>query len=122
MHFTKTLRTNVTSFVWSTGYVGSEITVNTPGKYWATITNACGTYSDTMLLDTTRPKISLGKDTFLYQPQLYKDSRNTPYANINCSDLPDTIRITQDIMISICFYDRCPHTVIPIRHHVCLFI
>lgn len=107
-NFTKTLRTNVISTVWSTGYVGSEITVNTSGKYWATITNACGTYSDTILLDTTRPKISLGRDTFLCQPQLYKIPRNTPYASINCSDLPDTIRITQDTMITICFYDRCP--------------
>jgi gliding motility-associated-like protein len=107
-NFTKTLRTNVNSTVWSTGYVGPEITVNTPGKYWATITNACGTYADTILLDTTRPKISLGRDTFLCQPQLFKIPRNTPYANINCSGRPDTIRITQDTMITICFYDRCP--------------
>jgi gliding motility-associated-like protein len=44
----KTLSTGNPVTVWSTGITASQITVNQPGKYWATVSNSCGTVSDTI--------------------------------------------------------------------------
>lgn len=42
------LITNIASTKWSTGQVGSTISITQPGKYWATVINSCGTYTDTI--------------------------------------------------------------------------
>ncbi len=46
--FSRVLSTGVPSTVWSTGIVASSITITQPGKYWATITGACGFAVDTI--------------------------------------------------------------------------
>ncbi len=35
------------NYLWSTGATTSSVTINSQGMYWATVTNNCGTYSDT---------------------------------------------------------------------------
>ncbi len=62
--FSKTLSTNIVNTHWSTGVIGNPIIVHTTGTYWATVSNACRTVSDTIhLSEIAAPKFSLGKDT-----------------------------------------------------------
>ncbi len=52
-----------TSYQWSTGATGNQISVNQSGTYFVTATNACGTYSDTVTLTAQHPtSFSLGAD------------------------------------------------------------
>lgn len=39
---------NSGSVLWSTGATGDSITVNSTGNYWVKLTNACGTFKDTI--------------------------------------------------------------------------
>ncbi len=50
---------------WSTGATAKQIIINTAGKYWATVTNLCGSVSDTILIATVNPPspIFIGNDT-----------------------------------------------------------
>lgn len=49
--------------VWSTGVTASSITINAPGTYWAAISNACVSTSDTIIIaQLQRPSVSLGPD------------------------------------------------------------
>jgi gliding motility-associated-like protein len=56
-----------TAFIWSTGYTGQAVSVNAPGVFYVTVTNAEGCYaSDTITIDTfTSPVVSLGKDSIV---------------------------------------------------------
>jgi gliding motility-associated-like protein len=60
---------NVDSTVlnWSTGLIGKSLEIVAPGKYWASMQNACGVSADTIqvLQWDTSYKISLGKDTVI---------------------------------------------------------
>lgn len=42
------LITNIPTTQWSNGQTGSSIIITQPGKYWASVTNSCGTYTDTI--------------------------------------------------------------------------
>lgn len=44
------LSTGVGHTQWSTGSIGEEISVTTPGKYWYTIEEPCFTYHDTIIV------------------------------------------------------------------------
>jgi gliding motility-associated-like protein len=62
--FSRVLSTGISTTVWSTGATASQITVSAPGRYWATITNACGTASDTITIsENPLPVVNLGNDT-----------------------------------------------------------
>jgi gliding motility-associated-like protein len=62
--FSRTLSTGNTSTLWSTGVIASSITVTAPGTYWATITNSCGTATDTIHIHQNPiPMVNLGSDT-----------------------------------------------------------
>lgn len=63
--FSRTLSTGDPSTVWSTGVTGPQITVTTPGTYWATAAGACGTSSDTITIaqSTTPQPFNFGADT-----------------------------------------------------------
>lgn len=63
--FTRTLSTGNPTTKWSTGQTGSSIIVSTPAKYWATISNKCGSQSDTVNITFNNLKINLGKDTII---------------------------------------------------------
>jgi len=71
-----------TGFLWSTGATTPSITVNTPGKYWVTITGAPCISSDTINVTLKpMPTVSLGPDTnfcnlssFVLQNQLANPS------------------------------------------------
>lgn len=53
---------------WSTGASGNQISVQSSGTYWVEVTNACGTFTDTVNLTTENPiQFSLGADTSLCQ-------------------------------------------------------
>ncbi|MBK9327903.1 MAG: gliding motility-associated C-terminal domain-containing protein [Sphingobacteriales bacterium] len=55
--FSRVLSTGIPSTVWSTGIVAASITIAQPGKYWATITGACGFAVDTINI-TQSPGLS----------------------------------------------------------------
>ncbi|HRH56367.1 MAG TPA: gliding motility-associated C-terminal domain-containing protein [Chitinophagales bacterium] len=63
--FTRTLSTGNPTTVWSTGFTGTQITVNSGGTYKATITGPCGTVTDSIIItqNNTQPPINLGNDT-----------------------------------------------------------
>ncbi len=51
------------TYLWSTGATSDSISVNQSGTYWVEATNACGTYSDTVVLNAHNvPSIMLGPD------------------------------------------------------------
>jgi gliding motility-associated-like protein len=62
--FTRTLSTGNDSTLWSTGVTASQITVTSPGTYWAEISNPCGSVSDTIVISQNPlPVVNLGNDT-----------------------------------------------------------
>jgi gliding motility-associated-like protein len=63
--FTRTLSTGNANTLWSTGVTAAQITVTTPGTYWASIVNGCsGGASDTIVISqNVAPVVSLGNDT-----------------------------------------------------------
>jgi hypothetical protein len=65
-NFTRLLSTGNVNTHWSTGVVGSSISVTSPGLYWANIVSSCGTESDSITLSQkTAPVVELGNDTVL---------------------------------------------------------
>ncbi|MBP6730960.1 MAG: T9SS type A sorting domain-containing protein [Chitinophagales bacterium] len=64
--FTRVLKTNDSSTIWSTGAIASQITINAPGTYWASIDKGCTVITDTIrLVQSTPPIINIGADTSL---------------------------------------------------------
>lgn len=55
------------TYTWSTGDSTQMVTLGTGGKYWVTIANDCGTYTDTVDLIVEQPMadVSLGPDTIV---------------------------------------------------------
>jgi gliding motility-associated-like protein len=53
-------------YQWSTGDTTSSLQVSTPGSYWVRVTNACGTFGDTVqvLPGTGTAGVNLGPDLF----------------------------------------------------------
>lgn len=63
-NFSRVLSTGNAATTWSTGATGAQITVTAPGKYWATISNNCGSVSDTIVIhQNLLPVVNLGGDT-----------------------------------------------------------
>lgn len=61
-----TLSTGNAQTTWSTGETGPSIQINTPGTYWAQVTNDCGTSRDTIVVTAaTAPTVNLGADRYL---------------------------------------------------------
>ncbi len=68
-NFNQTLSTGDASTVWSTGATASQIVATNPGTYWATISNGCGTSSDTIVIgQSSGGTINLGNDTSVCAP------------------------------------------------------
>lgn len=62
--FSKVLSTGIASTQWNTQATGAQITVSQAGTYIATISNTCGTVSDTIVINRNEPLVfSLGNDT-----------------------------------------------------------
>lgn len=62
--FTKVLSTGVASTQWNTNETAAQITVSAQGRYIATISNVCGSVSDTIeITKNALPAISIGNDT-----------------------------------------------------------
>ncbi|MCB0482795.1 MAG: PKD domain-containing protein, partial [Flavobacteriales bacterium] len=60
------------SYRWSNGSVDSSIWISGGGTYWGEMTNACGSFADTVLIvKDSIPNPSLGKDTTLCKDALY---------------------------------------------------
>jgi len=54
---------NSAFYTWSTGAAGNSISVTQSGTYWVEVSNACGVFTDTVILTTEAPNnISLGND------------------------------------------------------------
>ncbi len=54
-----------TSYSWSTNHNGQTLEVTSPGSFWGSYTNACGTFSDTFdVVWSSVPVFDLGPDTF----------------------------------------------------------
>ena len=64
-NFIRTLSTGRSTTQWNNGVIGSAITVNAPGVYWAIDSNLCGKFSDTITLNqSTLPALpNIGNDT-----------------------------------------------------------
>ena len=73
--FSKVLSTGIASTVWSTGQTGAQITVDSPGRYWAMVFNKCGAHTDTIELTSN---IVSGLTLIADQ-------------NTICNDKPDTV-------------------------------
>lgn len=59
-------------YFWSDGSTGNQISVQSSGTYWVRVTNACGTFTDTVQLTTEPPlQFDLGKDTSLCSATQY---------------------------------------------------
>lgn len=76
---------NASSFYrWSNGSGSHQITVTQPGTYWAEVTNACGTYSDTVVISMDQPQqVNLGPDI------------------LNCSANSAVVKVQQPVLGSI---------------------
>ena len=59
------------SYAWSDGTTGSSLTVTSSGSYSLTVSNACGTDSDTVMVDISgqAPDVFLGPDTTLCEAE-----------------------------------------------------
>lgn len=57
------------SYQWSTGDTTQLLTVSNPGKYWVTITNNCGSVTDSIdvIVEDPLTNLSLGNDTIVCQ-------------------------------------------------------
>lgn len=66
-NFSRTLSTGNANTLWSTGVTASQITVTTPGTYWASIAGVCGSStSDTITISSVPGLVvNLGNDTTL---------------------------------------------------------
>lgn len=55
------------SYVWSTGDSVQSVTLSNGGKYWVTVTNACGVITDTvdLVVEQPMPDVTLGNDTII---------------------------------------------------------
>lgn len=57
------------NYLWSTGATTDSILVNQSGTYWVEAINACGTYTDTVVLTAQNPPVNiLGPDQFPCNP------------------------------------------------------
>ncbi len=69
-NFSRVLSTGYANTLWSTSSTGPQITVTTPGSYWATESNQCGIARDTIQIGQTQaPVVSLGADTAICSAQ-----------------------------------------------------
>ncbi|MBL7683008.1 MAG: gliding motility-associated C-terminal domain-containing protein [Flavipsychrobacter sp.] len=72
------------SFSWSTGAVTPQITVNNPGTYWLKVTNACGSYIDTVRIYIQGPTPApVVRDTILCQLTMAPILRNASGQNLH---------------------------------------
>jgi len=77
--FTKILSTGNQSTIWSTGITASQITITTAGTYYATISNACGIASDTIIItQNLNPIVNLGNDTSFCDGDLILTPKSIP--------------------------------------------
>jgi hypothetical protein len=61
--FSRVLSTGYASTVWSTGDTSAQITATTAGTYWASISNTCGTESDTIRINKDSIDVSVTPST-----------------------------------------------------------
>ena len=62
--FSKVLSSGIPTTRWSTGVVASQITVTTPGTYWALDSTGCGSFADTITISQgTGTTVNIGNDT-----------------------------------------------------------
>lgn len=60
------LSTNINNTVWSTGVTSPSINLSLPGTYWASATNACGTFIDTIIISIdTMPSLPSINDSIV---------------------------------------------------------
>lgn len=65
-NFSRVLTTGIPSTLWSTGQTGSSITVSQPGTYWAEVTNSCGAFRDSIIINLDESvSFYLGNDTVI---------------------------------------------------------
>lgn len=81
-NFTLVLSTNNPNTTWSTGAIGSQITINTPGTYWASVGTGCTVFNDTIEITqhVSSNMFSLGNDTALCIGETLLLDANTPGA------------------------------------------
>lgn len=69
--FSKVLSTGIQSTQWSTQQTGAQITVTEGGTYIATVSNECGSVSDTITITKFNlPIVNLGRDTAICDGQI----------------------------------------------------
>jgi gliding motility-associated-like protein len=85
--FSRVLSTGIAGTTWSTGATGAQITVTSPGTYWATGNNACGTFNDTITINQlTAPQLAFGGDSFLCTGQSFTLNAANPNSTYHWQD------------------------------------
>jgi gliding motility-associated-like protein len=88
------LLNNSESYLWNSGATASQNTITSPGKYWAKITNLCGSASDTIeFIQKNSLSIDLGNDTVFCNAviknlDITQSDPDAVYAWYNGSSLP----------------------------------
>lgn len=93
--FAQTLSTGNAATQWSTSLTGAQITVTSPGTYWATINGACGVASDTIVIgQKSLPALILPTDTFLCDNDSLPITAITTASNFTWNTGENTAAIT----------------------------
>jgi gliding motility-associated-like protein len=96
--FTRILSTGNANTVWSTGVTAAQITVTRPNTYFATISNSCGSESDSILIFQDEiPTVQINKDTMICggQPILLTAITNASQFIWNTGETGNSITINQ---------------------------
>jgi gliding motility-associated-like protein len=96
--FTRVLSTGNGNTVWSTGVTSSQITVIQAGTYIATITNSCGSETDTIeIQENVVPTVYINKDTVICDGNIIELSAVTDAQKYvwNTGDTTKNINISQ---------------------------
>jgi len=86
-------------FLWSNGEISQNITVNSSGTYWVTVSNCAGSSSDTIdveFCDANIPIVDLGDDKTLFEGQSVTLYAGNPGSSYLWSTGAETQTITVD--------------------------
>ncbi|MBK6274788.1 MAG: gliding motility-associated C-terminal domain-containing protein [Saprospirales bacterium] len=96
--FSRILSTGNANTVWSTGVTAAQITVTQPNTYFATISNSCGSESDSIVITQDEiPTVQINKDTMICggQPILLTAITNASQFIWNTGETGNSITINQ---------------------------
>lgn len=113
-NFSKVLSTGNQTTVWSTGVTSAQITVTQPGQVIATISNACSTVSDTIVLSQNPlPIVFIGNDTSFCEGEILLSAPAQMRSYIwNTGATSQTITVTEEgkYLVTITDANNCSNS------------